>query len=459
MMIVTDAKRPLAARPSSDARTGSASADRVRNLVPLLLLAYSMFFLSPEVRVTVAGVNLPAYRLVILAFAIPWLMISERRRVRFGLADLLIVLASVWTLVSFIDHYGYGSGFVRAMGVVIDTAGGYFVARLCIRDTSDLRLFFLLIIPGLAFAGAFMAFESLHKGHVLRPMYASIFGQLPRYSEGAVNGFNEIRLEYRYGFLRAISVFSHPILGGVLLSSTLIVFLNSGIKHWPLYLALISGLCGIFSLSSAAGIAIILSIILKVTDKFIRLVRGLTWNVIVTFTMLVGLGLEVVSNKGLLDLLIRQTLVPQTGYYRKAIWEWGLKSVEKHPVYGIGYAEYERPLGLLPSPSVDAHFLALAIRDGAFVSLAIAFSMAITIVLLGRVVGKGKGPERDMLFGLNCALVILFVASMTVTFFGESLIWFMAMIGAGASLAQCVFMPARKPPESVPLSVSVGALT
>ena len=432
--------------PAGEQRLPAAwSPSPVWRLFPLLAILYSLLLLAPEARANILGVNLPAYRAVIIVFAIPWFMTVGRVFFRPSWADGLIVLACSWTLVSFMHHYGYGTGFVRAMGVVIDTAGGYFVARLCIRHPADLRLLLLLLLPGLIYAGGFMALESLTKQFIVRPAFMKVFGQVSAYSGGAADGFKDLRVEYRQGVLRAFSVFSHPIMGGMILTSTIILYLNSGIRSWPRILGVLVGFTGFFSMSSAAVISIGLAFLFTVADKLLNFIRGVTWFTITTFVVLVGLALQVVSKKGIVDILIRQTLVPQTGYYRKAIWEWGLKSVDHNRLFGIGFAEYERPRSLLPSASVDAHFLALGIRDGVIVPVAILLAMAITIFTLGRRVGEGRGIDRQLLFGLNGALVGLFIASMTVSFFGEGTIWFMAIIGMGASLAQCVFVPFRAP--------------
>jgi hypothetical protein len=38
------------------------------------------------------------------------------------------------------------------------------------------------------------------------------------------------------------------------------------------------------------------------------------------------------------------TFSVETGYARIMIWNWGIAEVMRHPVFGIGLAEWERPL-------------------------------------------------------------------------------------------------------------------
>ena len=40
----------------------------------------------------------------------------------------------------------------------------------------------------------------------------------------------------------------------------------------------------------------------------------------------------------------RFTFNAQTGWYRLAIWEYGSASVLNHPLFGIGFADWTRPL-------------------------------------------------------------------------------------------------------------------
>lgn len=424
----------------------------VGQIWPLLLLLTSFFLLSPEVRITVIGINLPAYRLLALALSWHWISALSRHEFRLMSVDWLIILVNIWILISFSYHYGIGTGVVRGMGVVVDTASAYFLARSCIRTPADLRLLFLLLIPPLLLAGLEMLTESVIKDFVVRPAYGKIFGRVSAYAAGnggAAEGVLDLRKEYRLGgLMRAMGPFSHPILGGLTLTSTLLIFLTSGIRSWPKYVGCFAAFLGFFALSSATILSLVVSLALFFGDKLIAYLRSVSWWMISIFLIIVGLTVEFASKGGLVNILIRQTLDPQTGYYRKMIWDWGLRSVGKHPWFGIGYAEYERPLGLLPSGSVDAHFLASGMVFGVVVPLANLLAVIIAQLKLGAVIGRGRGADRNLLFGLNAAMFGMMFTSMTVTYFGEARLWFMAFIGMVASMSQLKL--ARLPIENLP---------
>jgi len=407
-------------------------------VLPIVVLVYSFLLLAPEVRFTVAGITLPPYRLVLIPLFLQVFVSLVMGRLRLNWADLLVIAASGSTLVSFMSHYGNSEGVVRAFGTIIDSAGAYFVARSSIRKPNDLRIALIMLAPGLLLAGLEMAFESFSKRLIIRPLFQKYFGSSYIYLDGQEVGALQLRQDFRMGgLLRAYGTFSHPILGGLVLSSSLLMFFYSSIRGIPKKIGIFASFLGFFALSSATIISLALSAAVIGLNELVKRVRNVTWWLVTGALIFVGAFIEIGSKGGLVNVLIRQTLDPQTGYFRKLIWEYGLISIGKHPWLGIGYEEYERPPAM-HSSSVDAHFLALGIRDGVFVPLAILAAFIITQVALGRAIGRISGPDRKLLLGVNGSLFGLLVASMTVTFFSEGMIWFMALIGIGSSLGQLV---------------------
>lgn len=424
----------------------------IGSVLPLAVLVYSFLLLAPEARFTVMGITLPPYRLVLIPLFLRVMLSYVSGRIRPGAADLLVLIASISTLISFMHHYGAANGAVRGFGTIIDSAGAFYVARSCIRTPNDLRIFLIMIAPGMLFSGALMALESASHRLIVRPFFERYFGSVAFYTAGQEVGSVNLRYDYRiFGLLRAYGVFSHPILGGIILSSSLLLFYYSSIRGIPKFLGLVAAGCGFFALSSATIISLGISFVVIFSNIIVQKIRSLSWWLVTLALFLMGFFVEVASKGGLINVLIRQTLDPQTGYFRKLIWEYGLISVQKNPLFGIGYEEYERPPSM-QSSSVDAHFLALGIRDGVVPPIAILAAMIFIQLALGRAIGRISGVDRKLLFGVNGAMVGLFIASMTVTFFSEGLIWFMAMLGIGASLGQLaprgVQGPVSAPPGS-----------
>ena len=119
----------------------------------------------------------------------------------------------------------------------------------------------------------------------------------------------------------------------------------------------------------------------------------LTWKLAAFMGALALLIVHFASQSGLIYILIRMTFDPQTGYYRLLIWRFGLESIRENPLFGIGYAAYERYEWM--SASVDAHWLLLGVRHGAFAAIAFLCLAVMAIMMVG--LAAAYAPHTTML--------------------------------------------------------------
>jgi hypothetical protein len=414
-------------------RAAPVAAGTLAPVIPLAFVIYLFLLFPVETRPIDVGISLPLYRLALLAL-IPW-MINRlaRGHTRLILPDWLILLAAGWTLIGFALTYGLEEGIVRGMGVVIDFAGSYTLARLAIDSPQAMRRLLVLIAPGLFLVGLEMMIESLGGRLIVRPFFAGIFGEVPDFQGGEVVGKLNLAQEGRLGLFRAYGPFSHPILGGILLTCLMPMWLVGGIRSWPRWLGIASAVMGIFSLSSAAFIGLVLGAGMVVADRLKRHIAGLTWPMIGGVVAIAVIAVNLVTNRGVTGLLADASLNPQTAYYRLVIWEYGSKVVWDNPLFGIGYNQWARPAWM--TTSVDAHFLALAMRSGLPTLLLLILGMITAFVGTGTRAVLSRPADRDLLFALNVTLVVLVFGALSVTYFGEANVFFMMMIGIAASAA------------------------
>jgi O-antigen ligase len=239
--------------------------------------------------------------------------------------------------------------------------------------------------------------------------------------------------EFRSGLLRAFGTFSHPILGGVILTSCLPLYYYSRISLIPRAIGALATLGGIFSISSAAIAALAVSIGIGGIDATKVKVRGLSWQLIVTLTAVAMVTIHFASKSGIFNLISRATFNPHTAYTRQQIYTYGWRSIERHPWFGIGYEQYERPSGL--TLSIDSHYLAQGVSTGIIPPFAILCLIIYLMFALGNQLGKLRDPvAREMLFGVNLCIFLLFLSGWTVAYFGEAKIWFQVMLGISCSL-------------------------
>jgi len=428
-----------------------SQANRFANLTRLIpLLAVTLGVLMPtEFRVEIAAQNIYSYRLAYLIFA-PWCLYSILTvglRLRF--ADFLVVLTAGWISTSFIVIYGFAGGFASGSAVALDLLLPYLIARTTIRTLDDLRRFLIVLAPAALVIALALPIESVSGNYYVRNLSISIFGRVGELP--AVIG-----KDFRFGLLRAMGPFSHPIMAGLFFASLLPLYWFSGIRGWPRIAGLAAGLATFFTLSSAALIGLIVSIGLAVYDYLRKVVTFLSWPLFAIASAMLALTAHIVSQNGLISVIIRSTFNPQTGYYRLMIWEHGSQSVAENPWFGIGYENWARGTGL--SGSVDAFWLVLAMRNGLPAAILLGALLLMLIIGVSASATRSKGIDKSTFIGLAITLFLLALQGFTVHFFGGMGIWFAVLIGLGAtfSFAPSVkYRPARRLVRAKPTG-SVG---
>ncbi len=404
-------------------------------IFPFAALLYSAC-LPQEMRLVLGGLSIYPNRMVAFAL-LPWLINQLfRGKFRINAVDAFILLGALWMQISFIMFYGAAEGLIRGGALLVDIVPTYLIARVCIRSPLDFRRAVVLAIPALAFVGGSMFLESVSGQALIRPLAAEYFGALPTYQNGAEAGLSEGSFDYRLGVLRAAGPFSHPILAGLFLASFLPIIIQSGIRGWPLYLGIIASICAVFSISSAVLFSLALGLAFIIYDWVQSRVEMLNWMRALLASCIAMLVLQIASQSGLVSVFIRYTLNPGTGYYRKLIWDFGIRSVERYPWFGIGYTDYERVPWM--SNSVDNHWLLLAIRHGFLPSLLFLLACGLLIFRLSAACLSLAEPERKLFVGIAITIFSLVLAGFTVAFFGGMQTWFFMLLAASASLAYSV---------------------
>lgn len=423
--------RQAPARPDHTPKTAGKSGQAIW---PLMLLLYAIL-LPREVRIELSGLVFFADRIVALAMVPFLLRAMANGALRFRFPDGILIAAALWMLVSMMQNYGFGPGMERGGALALDLSIGYFLARVCIKSVDDLQQVLALFAPGLLLAGLLMAAESILALEIVQPFAENIFGQLPIFLNGEAVGFAPERQEFRLGLMRAAGPFPHPILGGLFLASAFSLFFWSSLRGWPKVAGIVAAACSFFSLSSAAILALALSIAFVGCDWLQQRIRNFTWGLAGILAMIAIVILQLGSDGGIVELIVRNlTLDPATGYFRQLIWEYGLASVNANPLFGIGFEGYERPVWML-TESVDTHWLLLAIRFGIPAVFLLLLLAGWAIYALSRASVLAKGSERQTMRSLAMAIGIILLMAFTVALNGGINAWFMIMIGAGITIS------------------------
>ena len=386
-------------------------------LIPLFVvsLAIPLIFEAGLLR-------LSPYRVILIVLFVPCVMAwLSGRAGKIRLPDILMLLLPIWGTLALTIHHGVAGAWETAGILFIETTGSYLLARWLIRSQEAframVRTFFWLVCALLPFA----VIESLTSQALLLDAFASLGDVVQR-----------VMPNPRYGLQRAQVVFEHPILYGVFCASGLglvyyVLGAGQSFVRRSLRAAIVTA-AAIFSLSSGAVISIVAQYGLAGWDRITRFVRR-RWRLLAIFCIVAYIVVDLLSNRSPFHVFVSYlTFSPSTGYARIIIWQYGSAEVMRHPLFGIGLGDWQRPAWL--GGSMDNFWLVVAVRYGipAFAFLA----GALFVIIRGLARAKIDDAQvRACRAGLLVTLGGLVIAGSTVHFWNAIYVWFMFLMGSG----------------------------
>lgn len=388
--------------------------------VTLLLLAFAT---PPELSLDLGGLRLSPYRLVVIAMFGPCLYkLCFGAAGKWSLSDGLMIFHGLWVLVALCACSGIGQGIESGGIYIFEAVGGYLIGRCLVRNPSQFLGVASMMLSVMATMMVVACFESVTGNHFIRNTSRAVFGGPPLPF-----------IEPRLGLHRAFASFDHPILYGIFCASTLgmMVYLPSrkkGIFRRSIK-PLIACTATFFSLSSGAFSTLGVQLFFIGWDFA---TRGIVyrWAALGSMVASFWIFLTLISNRGPVKVFLTYfTFSPGTGYNRLRIWEYGSAEAMRHPVFGIGLGDWERPSWMV-SGSMDNFWLATAVRYGipAFLFLA--------AVLLAIGINQLRCRSRDLAF-MQCrsawlvSIAGLSIAGCTVHFWNALFCLFCFLIGCG----------------------------
>lgn len=426
-----DATYQMMPRPVSP---GLAVPRQRRSLLPVGIAATLFYLLlaPPQFNPTIAGVYLSPFR-VFLLLATMYLMFGALRlRVRFAWPDLMIGLAAGWIwLASYMSSGEVSTAAIVGGSQTVDIALSYFLARLTIQTPTDLRHFLIMIAPGVIFTGVVVVVESITHVHIVQGIASALTGQ-PNLAT------REIRLRY---FMRGAASFPHPILAGIVLASFLSIYVLSGLRGWPRLLGALGAVGGVFTMSSAAMLGLVVGGLLVAYDWLSERITNITWRLFLFFTAVLYVGVELTSDSGFYNLLVRYaSLNSYSAYNRVLIWKYGTNNVEEHPWFGIGYSDWVRP-DWMKSDSFDHFWLIMALRFGIPETVLLLGATLLALVMLA--VKSSRLPPADgrLLRGVAISLGVFALGVNSVSLWMSALSWYFVLLGIAVSLGSMQTRP------------------
>ncbi|THD82306.1 hypothetical protein E7811_14675 [Aliigemmobacter aestuarii] len=410
--------------------------------VPVALFFLGMM-LPTSVGVSLGGLRMSAYRIVLLAMFLPMLLrLLSGRNVKPNIFDALVLGHCTLALVSLINWGGLQQGIESGGIYFVEFAGAWLMGRVYIRSYADFRAFAHAFVITVVAMVSFTLPEALTSVHILHDGLAAISG-------GAPAPF----IEQRMGLERTFGPFDHPILYGVFsaaaFSMAWYVVAEKRLTNLP-GMAQVLGV-GLATFLSASGGPYLVLMMQGFVAAWERLFRGIQgrWLMLLGLFVLVYLGIDLFSNRTPFHVFVTYfTFSTQSAYNRILLFEFGTAEVARHPLLGIGLGEWERPVWM--SDSMDNFWLLIAMRYGLP-----AWAMLVGLVL-GMVVANARRqglPEawKRARHAWAFTLFGIAVAAATVHLWNALFVLFLFLIGAGAWLSDAPLPERRKGIGAAPL--------
>lgn len=327
----------------------STRSPKTSPLIPIFVFALAMpihFYLGPT--------RLSPYRLVLVLTFIPclvaWLSGSGGR---IRLPDILMLLAATWGAVILVSTRGVDEGLQSAGIFVIETLGTFLFAKRYIRDVFSFQRMVSALVLMVLFLLPFAIYENVTGSPILIELFGKIF---------SVYGIADS--EPRFGLRRAQGPFEHFILFGVVCSSVfaLSFYVFGSTRRGGRLATGCVAMAVLSSLSAGAFLSVAVQTILIVWDKVTASVAR-RWGILAAVVIAAYIVVSFSSNRSPFIVFISYlTLNTDNAYIRVIIWNYGMQSVMQHPIFGLGFGDWDRPDWL--GGSMDNFWLVTAVRYG-----------------------------------------------------------------------------------------------
>jgi hypothetical protein len=393
-------------------------------------LPVAFFFLGmllpTAVSLNLGSLRLSVYRIVLLLMFVPMLVhLLSGRAGRMNAFDGLVLAHCAWALMALIKWGGLSQGIESGGIYIVEFAGAYLLGRLYIRSYADFaamaRAYVALVVGMLAFTIP----EALTSIHILHDSISAAFGGPPAPF-----------IEQRMGLERTFGPFDHPILYGVFSASAFslayFVVAERRLMHMS-GMAQVAGV-GVATFMSASGgpyVVLMMQGFVAAWQRVLGRVQG-RWAALFALFAATYVAIDLFSTKTPFHVFVNYfTFSKESAYNRILIFDYGSAEVARHPLFGIGLGDWERPVWM--SDSMDNFWLVVAVRYGL---PALAFLLAL---LLGLVLcaGRRMGLPEEWRRARHAWAFTLFgitVAAATVHLWNALFVLFVFLIGAGAWL-------------------------
>ena len=415
---ITRPPRKKIARVASPAELSAQDEDykpsKMVMLMVVAILVPASFYVGP--------LKLNPYKLLLLIAFIPLLVkwVARHAGTPKGI-DFLILFHGAWAFMALIIVHGFIK--VETAGVtMVETVGAYFMGRIFVRTPQDFAYLIKVLCVGVVCFLPIAFIEATTSRIILNEILGNFL---------VVHG--DLMDEMRWGMHRVQGPFEHPILFGVFcatLTAPAFLVWGFGKSASARNLRLFAVSIGTFlSLSMGAYISFLAQIALFSWDRIMHKFSA-RWLIMFAGFLAFYILIDVLADRPPVQVFIGYlSFNSGASWNRILIWEYGSAEVLRHPLFGIGFNDWQRPHWMVES--VDNFWLRIAMLYGipGFMLLFAAFVSI--IVTLGRRDFSNSQMMRDYRLAYLISLGGLMLSLCTVHVWAATYVFLLFFIGSG----------------------------
>lgn len=398
-------------------RLADGTAIKAAALTAPVILILFMLSVVPPSFFFIGELRFSFTRLLLLVLFVPLLvrlLIGRAGPIR--AIDIFMMLFMLWVVVTLL--FNHGTARLPLAGItIVETFGAYLVGRTLVRTAADLRLLYRTAFWVMVFLSPFVLLELLTDRNLLQELSRTVFST-----------YVKARSSYgRLGLNRVMAGFEHPILYGLFCATAFAPLLALHRGGFPTRVLLAGFVC--FMTFASLSSAPLLAVALQVGLLIWAWVTGGRWWLLTGILAIMYVGVDLLSDRTPITILINYiSFNPATAWTRVNIWLYGSAEMWRHPIFGIGLNDWQRPNWL--TGSVDNFWLLNGMRHGA---LGLFFLLAAVVTGLWAVMhAKGLAGEAAKLrLAYVLSLLALYFTLCTVHVWGGTGSFAMMLIGAG----------------------------
>lgn len=393
---------------------------RRRWVIPALIVG--MCFIPPLERISIAGVDFFALRVLLFVCCARILLKRDNFALRLNTLDWLCI---AWIVVGAVVYVMLRGGFgsvIYTLGVAVDRLLAYFVLRSYIRSSDDvLRSIYWLLGSAVVLAPVALVEQVTGRSPF------ELMGQAP--------------LQVREGNIRSVGPFSHAILFGSFAAALVPLALGvwygrasraaTGARHW---LPVAGGLAAVYIVFASASSGPVISLVLGGACIYAYRYRHYTARAFYGLLLLLAV-LHVVMKAPVWHLISRVDLAGgSTGYHRYLLIdrtisnfsEWALLGVKTVEHWGIHWGD------------VTSQYILQAVHGGIWQLVLFVWLLIVAgreLLKTSRLRGFSR-RERWLYWGLYCSFFSHCLSFISVSYFGQIQMQFMLVLACAGSAWQ-----------------------